>query len=378
MQKKIIALAIAGLASSAAFAQSNVTIYGRLDYGFETRSTNSGAYQAANGTKSEFGAGLEAGSRIGFKGAEDLGNGTKAIFEAEFGLGNDQTAAAASAATWTNRHSYVGLTGGWGTAVGGRVDGSRYSMFNEYDAFQGGGMGNITQLSFQVDRGNNAIAYITPTFGGGFSAVMAYTTSLVAPEAAAVGAASANTGDIRLWLIKPSYKNGPISVTFNYEAFKSKDDNVFDGSTYALAGSYDFKAVKVSAMYDTFKNKMTAAPVDFKDWFLSAAVPLTPAFDLKATYGQVKHSGSEGGVSVCGSDCQSKKFGLGVDYKLSKRTNFYADYGKITNGQYTGFASAAGSKGVAISPAANSQAALTGGVAGYGTSGFDIGIAHNF
>jgi predicted porin len=31
MQKKLIALAVAGLASSASFAQTNVTIYGILD-----------------------------------------------------------------------------------------------------------------------------------------------------------------------------------------------------------------------------------------------------------------------------------------------------------------------------------------------------------
>ena len=33
MQKKVIALAVAALASSAAFAQTNVTIYGVVDVG---------------------------------------------------------------------------------------------------------------------------------------------------------------------------------------------------------------------------------------------------------------------------------------------------------------------------------------------------------
>jgi predicted porin len=43
MQKKIIALALAGLASSAAFAQSNVTLYGRADYGYMVRGDDDGA-----------------------------------------------------------------------------------------------------------------------------------------------------------------------------------------------------------------------------------------------------------------------------------------------------------------------------------------------
>ena len=37
MQKKLIALAVAGLASTAAFAQTNVTIYGIVDYGYSYR-----------------------------------------------------------------------------------------------------------------------------------------------------------------------------------------------------------------------------------------------------------------------------------------------------------------------------------------------------
>ena len=37
MQKKLIALAVAGLASTAAFAQTNVTIYGLVDYGYAYR-----------------------------------------------------------------------------------------------------------------------------------------------------------------------------------------------------------------------------------------------------------------------------------------------------------------------------------------------------
>jgi predicted porin len=89
MQKKIIALALAGLASSAAFAQSNVTLYGRADYGYMVRGDDDGAVPKNLKNKSEFASGIGAGSRIGFKGSEDLGNGLKAIFEIEYGLSMD-------------------------------------------------------------------------------------------------------------------------------------------------------------------------------------------------------------------------------------------------------------------------------------------------
>ena len=35
MQKKLIALAVAGLVSGAAFAQTNVTVYGVVDVGYQ-------------------------------------------------------------------------------------------------------------------------------------------------------------------------------------------------------------------------------------------------------------------------------------------------------------------------------------------------------
>src|SRR5574343_978134 len=111
MQKKIIALALAGLASTAAFAQSNVTIYGRMDLGAVYRDGNSGGVNGVAG-QYEFASGVGSGSRIGFKGVEDLGNGLKAVFQSEFGIGIDQTKDSSSAASWSNRNSYVGLAGG--------------------------------------------------------------------------------------------------------------------------------------------------------------------------------------------------------------------------------------------------------------------------
>ena len=79
MQKKLIALAIAGL-SGAAFAQSNVSIYGVADM-FYAHVSASGAPNA-----NAIDSGGLAGSRIGFKGTEALGNGTSALFVLEYAL----------------------------------------------------------------------------------------------------------------------------------------------------------------------------------------------------------------------------------------------------------------------------------------------------
>ncbi|MBK7414258.1 MAG: porin [Dechloromonas sp.] len=81
MQKKIIALAIAGLASTAAFAQSNVTVYGVVDAAYIYTHTNGGdrlnnkANEKHGNDFNGIQSGQLTGSRIGFKGTEDLGNG---------------------------------------------------------------------------------------------------------------------------------------------------------------------------------------------------------------------------------------------------------------------------------------------------------------
>src|SRR5471032_1507488 len=75
MNKTMLALTLSALAGTAA-AQSNVTVYGIVDMAVVRESGGVGA--AASSTKLT--SGVESGSRLGFKGAEDLGNGLSAIF----------------------------------------------------------------------------------------------------------------------------------------------------------------------------------------------------------------------------------------------------------------------------------------------------------
>ncbi|MGC2166393.1 MAG: porin, partial [Gallionella sp.] len=141
MQKKIIVLAIAGtlggLATGSVFADMaatpNVSFYGVVDYGYLNRGSNSGAVANQPSTNS-FDSGINSESRIGAKGVKELANGSKALFEVEYGItvdnngrGSNSTTTSASSPFW-NRHSYVGLTGDWGTAVGGRLEGARYTF----------------------------------------------------------------------------------------------------------------------------------------------------------------------------------------------------------------------------------------------------------
>lgn len=57
------------------------------------------------------------GSFIGFKGSEDLGEGLKAVWQLE----QDVSVAGGGASQWSNRESFIGLAGEFGTLRAGRV-----------------------------------------------------------------------------------------------------------------------------------------------------------------------------------------------------------------------------------------------------------------
>lgn len=370
MQKKLIALAIAGLASSAAFADSNVTIYGLMDFGYVRTSGNDGAVNGHKGTN-RLDSGISAGNRLGFKGAEDLGNGLKAIFETEFGFSGDTSGGLGS-----TRHAYVGVTGGFGTVVGGRLDGVRYGIFNKYDAFAAGTVGNFTQMTSQVDRANSAVAYISPNWSG-FSFVGAYATN-IGSEQNLLGLAKNETGgndnDGQLYTLMGNYTNGPIDVTLDWERVNFDQYSVagldLDKDTVmTIAGSYDFGVVKLRALWDKQKLEGRGADsgtlADIRSWFISASAPMGN-FLLKATYGRTKDK--------VVNNSTAKKFGIGVDYNLSKRTKLYADYGSISQDANSGVQ-------MTYQPNAyNNLAGFGNGniITEPGTKGFDIGVQHKF
>ncbi|MFA7270725.1 MAG: porin, partial [Sterolibacterium sp.] len=132
MQKKIIALAVAALASGAAFAQTNVTLYGVADASFDNVRVS--GEQSTADKISHFSRVSTNSSLIGFKGAEDLGGGMKALFQFEGGVGFDATPSSGFAFT---RDSFVGLTGGFGTVVLGTLTGPARALGSALDVNAG-------------------------------------------------------------------------------------------------------------------------------------------------------------------------------------------------------------------------------------------------
>lgn len=396
MSKKLLAAAIAAaLAPAAVMAEaSNVTIYGRIDYGFMSRGgDNNGATQAGRtGRMNDFEDGILGTNRFGFKGSEDLGNGLKAIYEFEFGFNGDNGTAFGAT---TNRHSWVGLTGAFGTVLGGRVDGARYSFVGKYDPFKNqtvanaGSLFGVTSGLGQADRADNAIVYITPELAPGLKFLGAYTTSLlneagagVTTNLAAGAGVDIETGDTPLYAIAAMYDNGPISLLADYENLQIKRTNAgsdFEFDLWVFGASYDFGVVKLSAYYEKTEgdNAASKALSDGDGWLIGLSAPVTSNITLKASYVQANND------TAADRDCS--KWGFGGEYAFSKRTTAYATYAKVDSDSNDARFACGISKNA--SGTSGSPTSTTGGVttskngvsgAAYGDSGFNIGIAHTF
>ncbi|MCL2075177.1 MAG: porin [Betaproteobacteria bacterium] len=325
MQKKLIAIAVAALASGAVFAQSQVTVYGTVDVGVAHRS--SGKTYHIDGTSSSVkstnavNASQAAPSIIGFTGVEDLGNGNKALFVLEAGFRADD---GDTMGPFFNEQAFLGLTGGWGTAIAGRLQAPRWGFLTALDPFADGTVGRYSnvyndQTSTNVGRVNNAVAYVSPSFGG-FNVTAAYATNAgLITEQEAIG----NDGDLVTYTLFPRYTNGPLDVGLVYQDVRMKRATENKQRQWTLGAAYDFGAVKLSAAYDDFRGKEALELLNDKkvrSWMLG----------LSAPFGKnvVKFSYNENKAKDAG---KARQFALGYDYNLSKRTNFYAAYAQISN-----------------------------------------------
>jgi len=106
MKKSLFAIAAATAFVGAAQAQSSVTVYGIMDVGFTGGQARAGASKEQVNRISNS---MESGSRLGFRGNEDLGGGTSAQFVFELGI---NPAGDNMSNTWTPniRQAFVGLS----------------------------------------------------------------------------------------------------------------------------------------------------------------------------------------------------------------------------------------------------------------------------
>ena len=353
MQRKLIALAVAGLVSAPAFAQSNVTIYGVIDVGVE-----SVKYSDSVGNLTRMFTSGNTTNRIGFKGSENLGNGLKANFVLESQPYPDIGTAGAS---FWHRTSTVGLSSSsWGSVNLGSQYTPWFSARAANDIFYTAGVGsNYTVTEAQNTRMSNSIRYDSISMNGltvsamyGFGQAGGYDTQ------EGNTAANKNVGqDTGLNL---AYANGPLVLRYGYDHYKAAQGPDVVNKANTINGSYDFKVVKLVAGWATRKNDTSPATIDNKSWYIGGVMPIGGKDHIKAEYSALK---DDTATSATGSK-DLKMFALGYEHFMSKRTTLYATYSKITNDQ--------GAKGTFLSDNAVAVAA------GFDPSAFQVGLKHSF
>ena len=113
MKTPVIAAAALLALSGMTHAQTSVSIYGIVDAGLVRESGG------PDGNVTGLGGGVASGSRLGFRGKEDLGGGLSANFLLENGFNSDNGTLGQGGLLF-GRQMYVGLSGNFGAVRMGR------------------------------------------------------------------------------------------------------------------------------------------------------------------------------------------------------------------------------------------------------------------
>jgi len=287
MKKSLLAIAVLGAFAGAASAQSSVTISGFLDANL----------QKAIGSKDKA-MGDSGGSRLNFKGSEDLGGGLRANFFIETRL-NPKDGAQTSATTFWNGSSTVGLSGNFGSVNLGRQYTAAFSLVqNKVDPFLGDTVANLRDTGMR--QGANTTIRVASSARYDYSANGVSFALSVGDQ----GALAKNPVSLAV-----SYANGPLWAGYAYEATGA--EAAATAKANALGVSYDFGVAKLAAGFNFGKN---TADADVKGWLVGATVPVAGG-DFKVGVAQSKLDDT----------VLSNKASVGYHYYLSKLTEVYVD-----------------------------------------------------
>jgi len=424
MKKSLIALAT--LAATASFAQSTVTIYGQADAAYS--SVKSGA----NSFTGILGAG-RGSNFFGAMGTEDLGGGWKANFklEAQYnldsGAGNatnlnnqpnggpvdvsGSTAAALIQASPSNRlsvggaqgltfnrYSYAGLSNdNFGEIRVGRDYTSTFNAVLGADTTGANGVQNTLFQTLMIGasqspghattaNASNMIGYESPNTLGGLrvKAQVWYGENVNPAVNGTLMPVKGGDGNS----VHVYYNNGPLSAGIASQ--KTKGTAVAANATVGYAGiPGDYKVDAAYAKYDLGVVLLTAGQVTEKlisagantGTFASPTITAGTAGEHKNVSNIVGFSYPVAGTAmkINGTYITSKytiagatnskatQVGLQALYAMSKRTDLYVNYAVTDN-----------SVGTAYGIVNGAGRLVTVAASGDKTTGYQVGIRHNF
>lgn len=375
MKKSLFAIAAVTAFAGAAHAQSSVTVYGLIDAGIAQSNIN---YNGGTGQQNQTvigglqngnGTGTLSGSRLGFRGTEDLGGGNSAGFVLETAINYNNANAATSTATMTDSAAAVNGTAANDTNLFGSVRQAYASLgskkFGELrigtqnslakdtteaiDPLAGAtitGAGSLYQNSINgfVGRYSQAATYQAPVMGGVTARVQTTLDGTASNNGNGTAANAVPTSN-RSSSASLDFTQGPIKVNGYYErkttwyqaasasagtALAPIGINGTSASvlptlnSYSVGASYDFKVAKPAIMFfnQTAEGATGATSGKTTGTMLGVTVPVTPVVSLFASYTAGKVENNNAGLY------DTAGMQLVANYSLSKRTGIYAAYGQ--------------------------------------------------
>jgi predicted porin len=360
--KGLITAGLTSVAASAAAQTDTVTMYGFLKVDAENVWAG-----GANGGIGRMGRISNNLSVLGFKGVEDLGGGLQAFFQIESNVGVDT-----GSGSFADRNDNVGLRGSLGEIFAGQYE-SPYRFVSVYaiDPFTAGifasnsimGNGFTTAANAQSPasfdrRQKNLVQYSTPNFNG--------LIGRIAYAAREEQTATTNPGLVSGLL---TYENGPLYLAYGYEQHKDYFAAGTLDTGHKIGAAYSFGNTRVRFAWERLRYEPTASTNLRRDAWQLALTHNIGSGQFRASYVRAARSKGNattaiGGIGKPGTASGAQQFSLGYGYNLSKRTELWGAFTKLSNEQTASYNLSAN--------------AIPGLSAGQSPAGLGIGITHKF
>ena len=291
-------------------------------------------------------------SRLGFKGSHDVGSGATILFQYESGVdltgsgaGDGNGGADSGGQLFTRaRDSFVGVRGGLGTALFGRL-GALNQWLYDYNLFadQVGDLGNIWGGDGLPGRADHAAWYRTPSFGG---ATLALT---YVPEQ--------GTDNADAYVTKAEYGNSGIKLGAAYANF-GNGTGASDTKVAAVTARYDAGVFGVGGGWQRETDIGGVSSADRDKYTLGASVKLGNSGTLKAQYALADDLDNTSGTSA-------HQWAVGYDHAWDENTTFYIAYARTDNdngASYTSYDYGHGDHGVPDLVSGRDASAISVGV----------------
>ena len=306
-----IALGVAAISiftAGNAAAQSSVTVYGIVDAGIEVISN-----AATTGSNlSRLSSGNLSGSRIGFRGTEDLGGGLSAVFVLENGFSVD-TGSTLQGGRLFGRQSYVGLQGSWGSLLLGRQNSLMLEWMSKYNTMDNATWSSKVHDAAFSDRIDNAIKYTGKL--GAFEVSTYYSTGFDSTKG---GEVAGHMKSGREYGVGTQYSNGDFKAALVYDLKNGQTAALEDNTDKHLTfgARYRIGAAEILGGYLVRKQytEKPASNIRTDVSWIGLSYQVSAPLQLSASYyhTDVKNSNKDPSSVI-----------TMVKYSLSKRTDLY-------------------------------------------------------